>query len=313
MAITVVNARIYVARIIGGGAESQESLDMANEAILRGYQDWQNKRFWRFLLKDTSNTFTITATPLSGFATITPVTAGDLDFVNVGQTLTSAAYTGTATVLFVTRGTDGVVSSITVDKNALTSSASVMIFSANIPIIAGSNDYGVPNDFSAAFSALLLTNKRPLVWRDQRWWDRTIIDQTVRGTPSEYTTYNTFSDLTQNKGTTRIKFDRIPDVNDTMLFRYYRKFITNGTNIDMIDDFVYQFLDYCRNILLETKRAQDDPAGYAASVKEASEGAAETDEEPTDDNDAENCMKSQWEVGDYGRPLWGNGQFDPYR
>jgi hypothetical protein len=110
-----------------------------------------------------------------------------------------------------------------------------------------------------------------------------------------------------------LKFDRIPDINDTMLLRYYRKFNTTGTNIDMIDDFLYQFLDYCANILLQRKEAQDDPAAYAKSVTDAAEGACKTDEEPTDDNDAEQAIKSQYEMGDWNRPIWGNGAFDPYR
>lgn len=319
MSISVVNAKIYVARIIGGGASSQESLDMAGEAILRSYQDWQAKRFWRFLLKDTSKPTVVTGvTATASSAVVNAPSTGAFDFVNVNQTVTvsgTATLAANTTVSTVTRGSDGVVTSITLSNafGGSTDTNATLTFSADIPVVAGSNDYSLPNDFHAAFTARLTTNPRPLTWRDQRWWDRVIINQTVRGTPSDYTTYNPYSDLTQNFGTTHLKFDRIPDVNDTLQLRYYRKFNTSGSNIDMPDDLLYEFLDYCRNVLLVTKRAIDNPGEYARNVERAAEGAAQADDEPTDDNDADQVMKSQYEMGDWNRPLWGNGPFDPFR
>jgi len=319
MSMTTVNAKTYIARIIGG-ASSQEALDMAGEALLRGYQDWQNKKFWRFLLKDTTNATAVTGcTATSGSAVVNAPSAGALDFVNVGQTVTVSAGTATlaagTTVSSFTRNSDGTVASITLSNSfgGSTNANATLTFSANIPIIVGVNDYNVPNDFNAAFTARLTVTPKPLTWRDQRWWDRVIIDQTVRGTPSDYTTYNPYSELTQNFGNNHLKFDRIPDQADTLVLRYYRKFNATGTNVDMIDDFLYQFLDYCSNLLLVRKKAQDNPDGYSADVKEAAEGAAETDEQPTDDNDADQCMKSQFEMGENARPLWGNGAFDASR
>jgi len=321
MSITLVNAKIYVARILGGGAQSQESLDMAGEAILRAYQDWQNKKFWRFLLKDTTVSASVSGlTATQGSAVVSAPTTGALDGVNVGQTVTIAAtdtatLTAGTTVLSYTRGTDGTIATITLSNafGGTTDSSSTLTFTGPIPVIAGTNEYNLPADFNAPFSARLTVTPRSLVWRDQRYWDRTITDQTVRGTPQDYTTYNPYSDLTQNFGNMRLKFDRIPDVNDTLLLRYYRKFNVSGTNIDMIDDYLYQFLDYARNLLLATKRAQDDPGGFAKAVNAGAQSAADTDEEPTDDNDVEQAMKSQFEMGFGARPLWGNGDFDPYR
>jgi hypothetical protein len=320
MSMTVVTAKIYVARIIGGGAQSQESLDMAGEAILRAYQDWQTKKFWRFLLKDTTvNAVVSGVTATSASAVVNAPSSGALDFVNVGVTVTIAASdTATlaagTTVLSFTRGTDGTIATITLSNafGGTTDTSATLTFTSPIPIIAGTNEYNLPDDFNAPFSARLTTTPRSLVWRDQRWWDRTITDQTVRGTPSDYTTYNPYSDLTQNFGTCRLKFDRIPNASDVLLLRYYRKFTTDGTNIDMIDDYLYQFLDYARNLLLATKRAQDDPAQFAKNVGMGLASADEDDEEPTDDNDVEQCMKSQYEVGPGPRMLWGNGDFSPF-
>lgn len=317
MSISVVNARIYISRIIGGAA-SQEALDMAGEAILRAYQDWQNKKFWRFLLKDTSNTTSVTGvTATSGQAVVNAPSSGAFDFINVGQTVTISAGTATipagTTISSYVRNSDGTIASFTLSANigGSTNANATLTFSANIPITAGTNDYNLPLDYNAPFTARTLTTPRTLTWRDQRWWDRVITDQTVRGTPTDYTTYNPNSELSQNFGTLRLKFDFIPNAADTLLLRYYRKFNSTGASIDMIDDYLYQFLDYCRNLLLAAKRAQDDPAGYAADTKEAAQGAAENDEQPTDDDDADQCMKSQYEMGNWNRPSHGNGAFDP--
>ncbi len=318
MSMTLVNAKIYVARIIGGGANSQESLDQAGEAIQRTYLEWQAKKFWRFLLKDTSQATAVSATATKSSAVVNAPTAGALDFVNLGQTVTYSGAAGTlaasTTVLTVTRGSDGVVTSVTLSNamggGAYTTETGTFTFSAHIPIRIGTNDYALPNDFNAPFTARFLVNFRTLAYRDQRWWDRTIINQDIQGTPIDYTVYNTYSALTQNYGTMRLKFDRIPAETDTMLLRYYRKFNVTGTSIDIPDDFLYQFLDYARNILLETKRAQDDPAGYGASVRNAAEMAEQDDEQVTDDDDLEVGLKSQYEVGLWNRNLWNNGSFD---
>jgi len=309
--MTVVNAKLYVCRVLGGSA-SQESIDEAGEAILRAYQDWQDKHFWSFLLKDTTKSYTLTVTTASN-QTVTPVTAGDLDFVNIGMTFTASNFTGTVTVTAVTRGADGVVTSITVDKTASSSANVAATWSQSIPVIAGTNDYAVPTDFNSPYTCRLLQNPRTLIYRDQRYWDRNITDQTAQGTPSEYTTYNPYSDLTQNYGTQHLKFDVIPGTADTLFIRYYRKFNVTGTNIDLPDDHLYQFLDYARGLLVANKAAKDNPAAFLKSVAEGAETARESDAEPNEDNDLDQCLKAGYENADFRRRLWGNGQFDETR
>src|SRR5689334_20395097 len=213
MAMTLVNAKIYVARIIGGGANSQEILDMAGEAIQRTYLEWQAKKFWRFLLKDTTNATAVTGVTATGAsATVNAPSTGAFDFVNVGQTVTISSGTATlaadTTVSTVTRGSDGVVTAIVLSNafGGTTNTNATLTFSANIPIRQGTNDYGLPNDFQAPFTCRLLTTPRTLTYRDQRAWDRMIVNQDNQGTPSDYTVYNTYSDLTQNYGTRRLKF-----------------------------------------------------------------------------------------------------------
>ena len=318
MGMTVVNAKIYVARILGGSAHN-DVLDMAGEAILRAYQDWQDAKFWRFLLKDATNGFSVTGVTLTQTATtINAPSSGAFDGINVGTTITvsgTATLAANTTVTVVTYGTDGTVSSITV-SNAIggtTDTNGTITISGNIPIIANTRDYNVPIDFFAPYGALLTTINRTLTYRDQRYWDRTITNQATVGTPSEYTLYNKYSELTQNFGTIKLRLDRIPSSADTLQLRYYRKFNTTGTNIDITDDLLYKFLDYAAAILLARKNAQEDVGAYLKEVLDAFGKAQESDEEPTDDNDDDVRMKSQYEMGTNNRPLWTNGDFDPFR
>jgi len=319
MSMTLVNAKIYVARVLGG-AQNQEVIDMAAEAILRGYQDWQAQRFWRFLLKDTSIATAVSGITATGAsASVTAPSTGAFDFVNVGQTVTISTGTATlaadTTVSSVTRNTSGVVTAITLSNafGGTTNSSATLTFSADIPVIAGSNDYALPNDYNASATARLLTNPVTMAWRTPEYWDRLQPDDTLQGTPSEFTTYNPYSPLTQNFGDTRLKFDKVPAQNDTLRLRYFRRFTVDGTNIDMPDEVLYKFLDYCRSLLLEAKRAQDDPAGYRSSVLDSMKQAEQNDDQPNSESDAEECIKSQYEMWPMQPPLWRNGEFDPFR
>ena len=318
MSMTVVNAKIYVARVVAG-ASTGAGTDMAGEAILRTYQDWQAKQFWRFLLKDTSVGFSKSGLATKSSATVTPTTAGNFDGVNVGVAVTYSGVAGTlaaATVASINYNTDGTTASIvlstTMGGGAYITETGTYTFAGDIPIIAGTRSYNLPSDWSAPMGARLIGNdKRPLTWKDIRAWDRTILDQTVQGTPDEYTVYNPYSDLTQNFGETRLRLDVIPSSANTLNLRYYRSFNTTGTNIDIPDNYLYMFLDYARARMLEAKKAQDDPAGFMASQQQGKEDAAEDDAQPTDDDDADQCLKSQYEQWRTHRNIV-NGPFDNY-
>jgi hypothetical protein len=321
MSMTRANAKIYVARIIAGG-NTGTVLDMADEAIIVAYEHWQSKRYWRFLLKDSTPGFRVTGLTLTNAsATVsTPVlTPGVLDGVNPGVTVT---VTGTATLpanttvsSVVYSPTDGTITSIILSNpfGGTTDAAGVLIFSGDIPIVAGQRTYNVPPDFDRPSGARMVgAPTYSLTWKDPRSWDRTIINQTVQGAPREYTVFNAYSPLTQNFGTKKLMLDVIPSDPNTMTMKYFRKFNINATNIDIPDEFLLMFLDYARARLLETKKAQDNPDAYIASVDKAQEAASEKDEQPSDDDDADQCLKSAYENG-AGRPLWGNGDFTPFR
>src|SRR5258706_2568880 len=217
MSMTVVAAKTYVARIIGG-ASSQEILEMGGEAILRSYQDWQAQKYWRFLLKDTSVVPTITGvTATAASAVINAPSTGAFDAVNIGQTVTISAGTATlaagTTVSSYTRNTDGTLATITLSNafGGTTTANATLTLSTHIPIQTGVNDYNLPLDFFAAATARFITNaQKYLTWRAQEYWDRVINDPTIVGVPSEFTTYNPNSERTQTYGETRLKFGGIP-------------------------------------------------------------------------------------------------------
>jgi len=314
--MSTVNAKLYIAGIVGGRA-SQQVIDTAAEILLRAYQDWQNARFWRFLLKDTSATTPVTGiTATASSATVNAPTTGAFDFVNVGQTVTISAGTATlaadTTVSSLTRGSDGVVTSITLSNafGGTTNSNATLTFSANIPVLVNVDEYNLPADWNSAYTARLLQDpKGKLQYIDQKQWDMYQDDQTVQLPVDGYMTYNPVSPATQNFGTQRLKLVGMPDTVNTLQLRYYRRFTTNGTNIDIPDEYLYQFLDYARGLYIAAKRAQDNPGEFISGVSDAFQSAQETDEEP--DDDEEQRIKSPYERS-MSRPIVGNGQFSPF-
>jgi hypothetical protein len=153
MSMTNVNAKLYIARVLGGGS-SQDNIDAAAEALARGYSDWQEKKYWRFLLKDTSNNTLVTGvTATASSAVVNAPSTGAFDFVNVGVTVTISSGTATlaasTTVFSLTRNTDGTVASITLTNafGGTTNTSATLTFSGDIPIVAGTNDYNVPADY----------------------------------------------------------------------------------------------------------------------------------------------------------------------
>lgn len=311
------DAKTYIARIVGG-AGTQEILDMASEALSRGYADWEAKKLWRFLLKDTSKATIVTAcTATSGSPTVNAPSTGAFDFVNIGQTVTvsgNATLAANTTVSSITYNNDGTVASITLSANfgGSTDPAEVLTFSANIPINSGQRDYNLPTDILAPFDAVTTVNKWILTWRDVRYWDRMNSDQTLTGTPKEYTTFNPYSELTQNYGAKRLRYDVIPNAADSLILKYYRRFNQTGTSVDIPDEYLYPFLDYCANILLQRKVAADKPEMVKGLADEAKQMMSQKDDTPTDDDDADQCLKSAMESG-MNRNLWNNGAFDPFR
>ncbi len=308
--ISRANARIYVARIVGG-ANDPKVLDMADDAILGGSQDWNNSKKWNFLLKDTSLGFTVPSVVLaSGNATVSAPSTGAFDGVNTGVTVSGTNITAGTTVSSYTRNADGTLASIVLSIAPTGNGTVTLTFGPDIPIIAGTQEYNAPTDFDEPYGARLLVNRWPLEYVQYREWNRKVNDQTVQGTIELYTVYNPLSFSVQNYRQKRLRVFRIPSQADTMHLQYFRNLVDDADPIDMFQNYLYKFLDYCQWLLLLKKNAHDDRLPQIEAHAQANLQACMTDDEELSD-DEETRIKSQMEMGNNARPLWNNGPYYP--
>jgi hypothetical protein len=302
---------------------------MAEEAIQRAYLDWQAAKFWTFLLKDTSTAPTMTVKTVDvvgGTDYLEPSVAGGANHVNVGQTFIAGGmggennhYPAATTVVTITSYSRDATGNITKIYTSPAPTAQnpnnshTVTLSADIPIKSGTADYNLPADFNSSYTLRHIEGSKDwLKYIEQRYWDRITSDQTINGQAEAYTTYNPISELTQNYGEKRLRLFRTPDSDGLLRLRYFRKFDTAKATIDIPDEYLYKFLDHARAMLIEVKRAADDPSGFMASARASFEDAKANDEAPNDDDDSDARLKSPYESGEYRGPIVNNGQFDPY-
>lgn len=316
MSISRTDARTYISRVIGG-ANDPKVIDMAEEALIRGFSDWQTAKNWEGTLKDTSLGFSVAGLTATATSASVSGTAGNLDAVNVGVTVTVTSGTATlaasTTVSSVTRNSDGTIATIVLSNafGGTTDTNATLNFGADIPILTGVQDYNVPGDFWKPYLAQLITTSPTwaLEFIRPRYWGRRVLQATAAGLVEAYTVFNAFSPNTQHYGTKRLRIYRVPAQNATLRLTYYRKLNALSDPLDIEDVHTYKFLDLCRAILLETKRATDAPEGYIKLASAGLQNAMVDDEEITDDEDKR--LISQMEMGDSQRPLWSNGEFNP--
>lgn len=317
MSITRTNAKKYLAKGIGAALNS-EVLQMAEESLQRGFSDWQSAKNWYFLLKDTSLSVVHTMNTTSGSPVVDHTGPHDFDFVNVGQTCTSANWTGTATIISIVRHDDGTVHSFTIDRNATSNGAVDVTFSPDIPLLVGVQEYNLPQDFYEPYHMRMLGKRLPLDYIQYRYWNMKIIDHTIQGLPVAYTIYNPISAGTQNYGIYRFRVFRIPqgvnvgDPYDTVTFQYYRKFNFDADPLDIPDRYLYKFLDYCQWLLLMKKNAVDERLPAMQALAQAALQSAMTDDEELAEEEGQQRLISQMEAGLIPRPLWSNSQFSIY-
>jgi hypothetical protein len=313
MSITRVNARAYVAGILGG-SRSPQILDAAEEALLRAFEDWSAAKFWRFLLKDTATGFKVTSCVVSdSVSTVDAPTTGAFDGVNIGVTVTGTDIPASTTVLAYTRNDDGTVATITLSQMPTKDATETLTFGGNIPIVAGIQEYNAPPDFNSFYHGRTLVNKWPLSFIEYREWNRAVVDHTVQGVIEAITVYNPLSALTQNYGTKRLRTFRISHLADILFMQYYRAFDKLADPLDIPETIMYKFLDYAQWRLLEKKTAHDDrlPQIEKMAIGSLAQAMAD-DEEESEDEDT--CLKSQMEMFGQNcgqRPLWTNGDFWP--
>lgn len=318
MSITLANAKKFISKGLGG-ATSTPILDMAGEAILQGFEDWMSAKNWYFTLKDTSGGFPVSGVTLTDSTTVLAPTSGAFDGTNlfVGVSDSGGKVPAGAYISAINRSTDGTVASIVLSALPTAATGVTLIFTGDIPLVSGVQEYNLYTDFLAPYHLRMLGKRLPLDYIQYRYWNMKIIDHTIQGLPVAYTVYNPVSADTQNFGTYRMRVFRIPQGTlgvqyDTVTQQYYRKFNFTADPLDIPDRYLYKFLNYCQWALLSKKNATDERLPEMEKIAQAGLQSAMTDDEEICEEEEQSRIISQVEAGMIPRPLWSNSQFSLY-
>ena len=259
--MTYANAYAYVARALGRSTDADRTAT-AQDAIAAAIEEWNLRRDWRFLVMDTRNGFTVAACTNSA-GTLTTSTSNGFAGVNIGQTAVGSTI-GTVTVTAIASTT-----SLTVTGGA-SAGPETLTFSADIPVIVGTDLYNLPSTMKRIYSVRTLTNELPLTWRDQRYIDRVYPNQTTQNLPAFYNAFNDAT-FTQSRQGGRIRLFPIPSTADTLRVRYIRPIVQSTADadlLDMPDRYVYAVLELAKYYFLKNFDAETARLG---EIKERSE------------------------------------------
>lgn len=250
------SAYAFVARALARSGDSDRQ-NAAKDAIYEAIAEWNVRRDWNFLRMDTATASTVSSCTVAG-TTVTTTSTRGFAGVNVGQTITDSAATST-TVSSITNATTIVVAAAT-----LATGTGVMTFSANIPVIANTSIYNLPNPVKHVYSARLLTNARTLEYRPNIVIDHLYDwDQTTPAIPRFFNFENT-STFSPNFENGVIRIGPIPSASDTMQIRYHRPINTPSADADLIDvpdRYVYPLLTLARYYFLVNYDAENPRTG----------------------------------------------------
>lgn len=253
MSITLANAQTYVARAIGGAGDAT-ILARALEAIGGAMEEFQQRNDWSFLRVDTAQTFLVTVSAGSGSTTVAS-TGTLLKDVLVGMTISGTNIQAGTTVTAVASASSITISLPT--TGAISNGQAT--FGGTIPVIAGTDQYTLPQRFWKPYSCRMVSaSKLPLRYIHHSNWDKVAWDETLRGTPTHYTIYNGADFDASGTQQTKIKFFPVPAQADVCLLRYYRPFDISKTTLDILDEYMYTLLNFARVKLLLHKNATDE-------------------------------------------------------
>jgi hypothetical protein len=252
VAITYTNAQTYVSRILGASGDTVQ-LAAAADAILAAIQAWNLQHDFSFLLMDTSNGFSVASSTIAvDTITVTTSVANGFAGVNVGQTVTGTGVSADTTVESITSTT------VIVLSQAATPATVTLTFSADIPMIGGTDTYNLPTPFGRPYSARLLANDRSLEFKEQREIDRSFWTQSNAQIPAYYNLFNT-SSFTTGRQNGKIRLFPTPSGSDTLRVRYYRPIAepsAGSDNLDVPDVYVYALLEFARYVYLKDHDAE---------------------------------------------------------
>lgn len=286
--ITFANAKLLVARVLGADTNDADRLASAGDAIAQAIEEWNLRHDWQYLLMDTSNTKVVAGCTSDGLtpSVITTTTALGFAGVNVGQTFTGM--TGTGTVTAVDTQTQIKATPAQGGSNV------PLTFAADIPLRAGADTYNLPSPIKRPHTARLVTNQRTLLWKDQRWIDRSFVNQSPQAIPSYYNTFNTINFVASPTVTSSgqngvIRLFPMPGLTDSIRVRYYRPISQPSGDsdiLDVLDRYSYALLELASYYFL---RGHDSENPRTGEVKERAEmlfrRAVSDDTNRTEDNE----------------------------
>ena len=310
MSMTRADAKNYIARVLSA-VQSQQAQIWAEESIQRAFTDFQLARNWEFLLKDTSNTRVVGSIPfLTSVKTYSVATSGQFDGLNVGQTLKASAFTGGKNVISaITYDDTGRIISFTLTDFPAATVISQVTCTDDIVVVPGQEEYNLPPDFYAPSTTRLLgDNGYKIDYVRNGLWYRAAVAPETRGIVDFYSLFNPNSAATTGNGITRMRLRYPPSDAGVIRMEYFRVFNKDSDPLDIPDDFLYKFLDYCRALILESRSAAEQPAMYAQRALAGLSSAAMADAETVDDEEV--ALHSQMSVYAGNRRLWSNGAYD---
>lgn len=299
MATTYTDAQTYVARVLGASADTTQ-LAAAAESIKAAIQEWNLRHDFSYLLMDTSGGFTV-ATCANTAGAVTTSTANGFAGVNVGQTFTvqDGSPAGTYTVSAVTSTT-----AITATGGGGNFTAETLVFSADIPVVAGTDTYNLPSPIGRPYSAILVTSGDVLTFKEQRNIDRAFAIPTPTFPPFFYNLYNSAT-FTTGRQNGKIRLFPTPSSGDTLRVRYYRPIAepaSGSDNLDVPDTYVWALLELARYFFLKD---HDSESQRLQECKERAElqfrQVIARDEQGSEDNDI--TLVPQMEHG-FNRSIW---------
>jgi hypothetical protein len=250
--ITLANADTYVARILGGSGDTGIKAQ-ARDALKAAYNELLHRNNWSWLGVDTSQSFTVVNCAHNNDPTVTTTTANGFVGVLAGMTVTGDNIPADTTVSSVTSHTELELSASATGGDL---SAETLTFGGTIPIVDGTADYQLRQQFWKPLSCRLMSTRfAPLQFMQIQDWDAVSHDQSTEGTVVAYTIWNGEQFDAETNPDTYIKFIRVPGAADVCLLRYWRKPNFSGTYVDVPDEFLYVFMDFARLHLLRSKDA----------------------------------------------------------
>ena len=310
MSMTRADAKNYIARVLSA-VQSQQAQIWAEESIQRAFTDFQLARNWEFLLKDTSNTRVIGSISYqTSVKTYTVAYAGQFDGLNIGQTLYSSAFAdGQNVISDIAYDTTGRITAFTLTDFPYSTTISQTTCTDDIVIVPGQEEYNLPPDFYAPATTRILGDAGYKIdYIRNGLWYRAAVAPDTRGAVDFYSLFNPHSSATTGNGITRMRLRYPPSDSGVIRMEYFRVFDKDSDPLDIPDDFLYKFLDYCRALILEVRRAAEEPSVYAQRALAGLSSAAMADSEIVDDEEL--GLQSQMSVYAGNRRLWSNGAYD---